>query len=214
MPQPIAGLALAAALALTALSAAPATAGTVLEEWGALTMPGAPQAQDARLAPGTTALLILDMQPQTCNQERRPRCPATRAPIAALAERARAAGAPVVYSIVRNSEPGQMFPEMGWREGDPWVRSSVDKFLGTDLEKILKDRGVDTVIVTGTAAQGAVLHTATGAAQRGLKVVVPVDGLSSEDLFTEAAAVWALVSGPATRDRTMLTVTERITFVK
>ena len=59
---------------------------------------------------------------------------------------------------------------------EPSVKSKADKFLNTDLEKILKDKGIQTVIVTGTAANGAVLYTGTGAAFRGLKVIVPVDG--------------------------------------
>jgi len=76
----------------------------------------------------------------------------------------------------------------------------------------LAERGVTTVVVTGTAAHGAVLHTATGAAQRGLSVILPVDGMSAEDPYTEAAALWCLVTGPASRGKTTLTTTARITF--
>ncbi len=39
-----------------------------------------------------------------------------------------------------------------------------DKFLHTDLEKILKDKGIKTVIAVGTSANGAVLYT--GSARR------------------------------------------------
>jgi nicotinamidase-related amidase len=51
---------------------------------------------------------------------------------------------------------------------DPRVKSKSDKFLNTDLEKILKDKGIQTVIVTGNSANGAVLYTGAGAALRGL----------------------------------------------
>ena len=203
---------LAAVLTVCLALAAPALAGTVLEEWAGVKTPPAPEARAVTVAPKTTALLVLDMQPQTCNDERRPRCKPTRAPIAKLIERARAAGMVVVYSVIRTGKPEDMFPEMGWHKGDPWVKSTVDKFLGTELENILKQKGVNTVILTGTAAQGAVLHTATAAAQRGMEVVVPVDALSAEDTFTEMAAVWALVSGPATRDKVTLTTTDKIGF--
>jgi nicotinamidase-related amidase len=88
----------------------------------------------------------------------------------------------------------------------------VDKFFRTDLERILADWGVDTVIVVGTAAHGAVVHTATGASVRGLKVVAPVDGLSAEDLYTEQMAVQHLLTGPGTRRNITLTTTDGISF--
>jgi nicotinamidase-related amidase len=65
------------------------------------------------------------------------------------------------------------------REGEWVVRGGSDKFIGSDLEQRLKDRGVKTVIVTGTSAQGAVAGTSNGAVQRGYKAVVPVDGMSA-----------------------------------
>ena len=51
----------------------------------------------------------------------------------------------------------------------------------TDLEKILNDKGIKTVVVAGTAAQGAVPNTASQAAFRGRRVIVPVDGMSAEN---------------------------------
>ncbi len=52
------------------------------------------------------------------------------------------------------------------------VKSLADKFFKTDLEKILNDKGIKTVVVVGTAAQGAVLYTASQAAFRGMQVIV------------------------------------------
>ncbi|MGO4567183.1 isochorismatase family protein [Rhizobium sp. 2YAF20] len=37
-------------------------------------------------------------------------------------------------------------------------------FVGTDLDKLLDDKGIKTVIITGTASEGAVLDTPTDAA--------------------------------------------------
>jgi nicotinamidase-related amidase len=56
----------------------------------------------------------------------------------------------------------------------------------TDLEKILNDKGIKTVVVVGTAAQGAVLNTASQAAFRGLRVIVPLDGMSAENTITSS----------------------------
>jgi len=76
------------------------------------------------------------------------------------------------------------------------VSSGPDKFHGTDLDKILKGKGIATVITVGTAANGAVLYTASGAAFRGLKVVVPLDGMSADTPFIEGYTAWHLANAP------------------
>lgn len=199
--------------AMLALAAVPAAAGTVIEGWNAIPSPDAPKLAAPTLSAKTTALLILDIEQRTCNAERRPRCLDTVAPIASFLLKARDAGMPVVYSTTSaGSVETILAPVKPINSGEPVVKASVDKFLGTDLEKILKDRGIDTVIACGTAAQGAVLHTVTGAAQRKLKIVLPVDCLSAEDPFTEKAAVWSIIKGPATASVTTLTTLGAITL--
>ncbi|MFO7595937.1 MAG: isochorismatase family protein [Desulfocurvibacter africanus] len=91
------------------------------------------------------------------------------------------------------------------RPDEPVVQASVDKFVGTDLEKILREKGVKTVVVTGTAANGAVLHTAVGAAIRGFDVIVPVDGMPGTTLYEEQYTAYHIVAAPGVRDRSLLT---------
>jgi nicotinamidase-related amidase len=69
------------------------------------------------------------------------------------------------------------------------------QIIDSDLEQRLKDRGVKTMIVTGTSAQGAVAGTSNGAVQRGYKAVVPVDGMSAEDPYNEQYTAWHLYKG-------------------
>lgn len=64
-------------------------------------------------------------------------------------------------------------------------------------------------MVAGTAANGAVLHTATGAAMRGYRVIVRVD-LMSADLYAEQYTAWHLVNAPGTRHQTALTRSDLI----
>ena len=40
------------------------------------------------------------------------------------------------------------------------------------IKKILKDKGIKTIVAMGTQAQTSVLHTAGAAALRGFKVIV------------------------------------------
>lgn len=95
--------------------------------------------------------------------------------------------------------------------GEPVVKSSVDKFHGTELENILKEKGVKTVIIVGTAANGAVLGTAIGAAMRKLNIIVPVDGMSDKP-YSEQYVAWHLVNAPGTGRLTTLTRINMIDF--
>ena len=51
------------------------------------------------------------------------------------------------------------------------------------------------MIVTGTAAHGAVLNTAAAAALLNFKVIVPVDGMSA-DPYAEQYTAWHLANAP------------------
>lgn len=207
---------LLAGVACLIVSTAPAVAADgyqdVLNVWSTVEAPPMPTAQPVTVSHETTALLILDIEELTCNAERRPRCLETVAPIAALMEKARTAHMPVVYSLTPKGTRDTILPPVAPRHGDQVVQASVDKFLNTPLESLLQELRVKTVIITGTAAHGAVLHTATGAAQRGLDVIIPADALSAESPYIEQAATWLLLTGPATAKRVTLTRTTDITI--
>ena len=95
---------------------------------------------------------------------------------------------------------------------EPHVLAGPDKFLRTDLEKILKDKGITTVIAVGTASNGAVLFTAAGAAFRGLNVVIPVDGMSSVDPAAEYSTTIDFLTAPQLSAKTKLTRSDLIKF--
>ena len=209
------GLALAAgAVAAMAMASDKAASPSVLDVWDKVKAPPPPKLEAVKLAPKTTALLILDIEKLTTNAQRRPRAVASVPRIAALLAKARAAGMPVAYSLTSRGAPETILKEVTPRKGEPIVKASVDKFHGTKLEAILKKKGVKTVLVVGTAAEGAVLHTATAAAIRGFHVVVPVDGMSSSELYAEQYTAWHLVNAPGSRRRTRLTRTDMIQIAR
>ena len=208
------GLALAAGAVAAMAMASDKAAPSVFDVWDKVKAPPPPKLEAVKLAPKTTALLILDIEKLTTNMQRRPRAVASVPRIAALLAKARAAGMPVAYSLTSRGEPETILKEVTPRKGEPIVKASVDKFHGTRLEAILKKRGVKTVLVVGTAAEGAVLHTATAAAIRGFDVVVPVDGMSSSELYAEQYTAWHLVNAPGSRRRTRLTRTDMIQIAR
>ncbi|MBI3122150.1 MAG: isochorismatase family protein [candidate division NC10 bacterium] len=67
----------------------------------------------------------------------------------------------VIYSLVPGGSAADILMEVAPQGGEPMVTSGPDKFLGTDLEMILKEKGIQTVVVVGTAAHGAVIYTAS-----------------------------------------------------
>ena len=205
-------IAIAAFAAAVALPAATLNAQSVVDEWGSVSAPPAPALKPVKLDPKTSALLVLDMVKQGCNSERRPRCIASVPRIAKLLEGARAQNMLVVHSSVATAKPEDTLQEFAPKGGEPSVTSVANKFVNTDLEKILKDKGITTVVAVGVAAHGAVLYTGSDAAMRGFNVVVPVDGLSAENTYAEQAATWLLANAPTVGPKVTLTKIDMITY--
>ena len=192
---------------VVAVLAAPSShANDITTEWATIKPPPVPELKPATIEPKTTALLVLDLMKTNCGE--RPRCAATVPNVKRLLEAARAHDMMVFYTLVGSAPTPEGMVDQGLapRAGEWVVRGGADKFIGSDLEQRLKDRGIKTVIVTGTSAQGAVVGTSNGAVQRGYKAVVPVDGMSAEDAYNEQYAAWHLYKGGPvvlTRDVTL-----------
>ena len=139
-----------------------ASASDIIDEWASVQAPPVPALKPVTVDPKTTALLMLDFMNQNCGV--RPRCVATVPQMKKLLAAARAKGAIVIYSFFGKTTAADVVKDLAPAADEPSVTSFADKFLNTDLDKKLKDKGIQTVIVTGTAANGAVLYTGSGAA--------------------------------------------------
>jgi nicotinamidase-related amidase len=185
-----------------------------ISDWKDLAFPPAPELKPAKVNPATTALLLLDFTNQTCTPERRPRCAAQVPGLAKLLGEARAKNMMVIYSVATaGSERKDILAPLAARDGDPVLPPlGPDKFIASDFEKMLKDRKIETLIVTGTAAHTSVLHTGGEAVLRGFKVVVPVDGMSSNEAFSEAYTAWHMVNAARIMNGVTLTRVNMISF--
>jgi nicotinamidase-related amidase len=197
------------AIAATAALGGPVWSQTIIDEWASVKAPSAPVLKPVTIDPKTTALLMLDFMNQNCGK--RPRCVASLPAMKKLLDAARAANVPVVYSFIANTTAADVMKEVAPAAGELSVLSGPNKFLRTDLDKILKDKGVQNVIVVGTAANGAVLNTAAHAAFTGYNVILPVDGVSA-DPYAEQYTAWHLVNAPGVSARTTLTKTDMMKF--
>lgn len=107
--------------------------------------------------------------------------------IAALANRARGRGVPVI-ALQQIGEPGTMFdparPEtrltarLGLRAADTVIqKTATDGFYRTNLKAVLE--GIDTIVLAGVASDYCVDATARAAVSHGFDVVLVEDGHST-----------------------------------
>lgn len=133
-----------------------------------------------------TALLLVDVQRGVVAEAHRR--DEVLANVAAVAQRARAQGAPVIW--VQHSDPGlpigsdewQLVPEVPRREAERVVRKRYgDAFEETDLEEVLAAAGVGRLVVAGAQTDACVRATIHGAFTRGYDVTLVSDAHTTED---------------------------------
>jgi nicotinamidase-related amidase len=200
-------LTLLAALAAAVFTyAAPARAETIIDEWSSVKAPPAPTLKSVTLDPKTTALLVIDIIKQTCNMKMRPRCVASIPKVQKLLAEARAKGVYVIYTLFPSPRPATFpnpkisdyVPELAPKGDEPIVTAFVDKFMlgdkDTGLQKLLKDKGIKTLVPVGVASHNGVLFTSVMASLRGFDVIVPVDGMAGNNAYEDQAADYILTS--------------------
>lgn len=208
------GTVAAAALLVASLAGTSALAQTLIDEWNSAKLPPPPELKSATLVPRETALLVMDFTTQTCTAERRPRCAASVAKVRKLVEEARGKGATIIYSVaVPNSTAADILKDLTPAVGEQVLPPlGPDKFVNSDLEATLKQKGIRTVIAMGTQAQTSVLHTASSAALRGFRVIVPVDAMSADNVFPELYTAWHLANAARISNQVTLTKLDSIGY--
>ena len=205
---------LAAGALIFALAGSPSIA-DVISDWSQAVPPPAPELKEVTVDPSTTALLLLDIMKAGCTA--RPRCVAAVPNIKRMYDAAREHNMVIWYSLVgsegKATPDDVMDPAIKPRAGEWYRQGGPDKFMGSTLEPVLKQAGIKTVIVCGNSFQGATVGTASGAAQRGYKVVVPVDCSAGESVYHEQYAAFHLAKGGPAGVTSNVTLT-RTTMVK
>ncbi|HTC03114.1 MAG TPA: isochorismatase family protein, partial [Xanthobacteraceae bacterium] len=158
----------ALAIAAALFAANPARAQTVIDDWSQVKLPPPPTLKPVTLVAKETALLVMDFTVQTCTPERRKRCADSVPKVKKFVEAAREHGALIIYSVaVPNSVATDVLKDLTPAAGEQVLPPlGPDKFINSDLEKTLKDKGIKTVVAMGTQAQTSVLHTGGEAALR------------------------------------------------
>jgi len=211
-----------AALAAVLSYVVPSFAETIIDEWASVKVPPPPELKSVTLDPKTTAIIVIDLIKQTCNDQRRPRCVASIPKVEKLLAAARASGATLIYTLFPSPSPATFpnpviadyLPAVAPKGNEPVVTAFADKFIlrdkDTGLEKILQDKGIKNVILVGTVAHNGVLFTAVSAAFRGFNAVVPVDEMSGNNVYEEQATADILTTSLVYK--VTLTTTDMIKF--
>src|SRR3954468_4337413 len=158
----------------------------------------------------TDALIVIDMQQGSFGPDQRRHDAAGLVDrLNRLARAVRTDGGAVIF-VQHDGPPGDPHhpDEPGWRllsaleirPDDTVVRKrSCDAFLDTPLEQVLRDSGIDRLIITGCATDYCVDTTVRTALGRGWPTIVPSDGhttadrphLSATQIIAHHNAIWA-----------------------
>jgi len=139
-----------------------------------------------------TALLVIDVQ-NGVMAEAHDR-DAVVANIGVLVDKARAADVDVVWvqhnsdELPSGSEKWQYVPELVRRDAEPLVQKAYgDSFEETDLESVLAERGIGSLIVAGAQTDECIRSTLHGAITRGYDAALVDDAHTTEDLSSYGA---------------------------
>lgn len=189
----------------------------VISDWNTAVMPPAPQLREVTVDPSTTALLLLGLMKENCGVQ--PRCVAAVPNIKRAHDMARAHNMVVWYALVAENggtgTPDDMIdPGIKPRPGEWYRLGGAEKFAGSTLQPILRQAGIKTVIICGFSFEGPILGTAIEAAQRGYKVILPLDCSAGRSEYREQYVTYELgVGGPdAVTGNVTLTRTTMLKF--
>ena len=184
-----------------------------------LQMPAPSEPARVTLDPKTTALIVLDYVEDICN--RQPSCKGQMLPaMTPFMERVRKAGLAVAYGT-REQNMTKWLKEVAPAPHDiKIVNTAQDRFYNTDLDKVLKAKGIKTLIMVGWKISGSVTYTSVGAMARDYTVVVPMDTTSAGSSYETTIGFYNVLNSgnanlanePLKPKAVTLTRTDMITF--
>ena len=206
-----------AAVAFTILVAfvASSSAADILDDWSTVKAPPPIELKAVTLDGSTTALLILDMMKMNCGA--RPRCVATVPNVKKLHDAARAAGAMVWYSFVGSNgmatPADQIDPGFTAHDGEVGASERPGQIHWLESGREAKGAGhQDGHRLRHLVSRRGNRH-GRRSAQRGYKVIIPIDCLSSEDTYMEQYSAFHLFKGAPAGVTSQVTMT-RTTMIK
>jgi bifunctional isochorismate lyase/aryl carrier protein len=176
--------------------------------------------RSSQFTPERSALLLLDMQFYFIDEGSHAFVPSSRGIIPGLQELARAyasKGLPIIFTrhlntpqdaammaqwwsevITPGNPSSQIVPDFDQTMGIVIVKTQYDAFYKTDLESILRGKGVAQVVICGLMTHLCCETTARSAFVRGFEVFFPIDGTATYNETYHMASLLNLGHGFAT----------------
>lgn len=166
----------------------------------------------ARLDPTITAVLVLDMTFYARGPN--PHHEAILPGLAAFLDRARQAGAPIIFTGAATQVGQPVEPALKHRPEEPLIYpDAFDKFKPGELRPLLDQHGVRELVITGGAANMAVMYTATAAARdEHYQIYIPLDGVYTPDAYRYEYALYQLTVLPGATVPPRFTTLEGLEF--
>ncbi|MGH7767136.1 MAG: cysteine hydrolase family protein, partial [Candidatus Binatia bacterium] len=157
--------------------------------------PKQPEPRPVEVDRQTTGVLVLDMSARCEDPEST--CHPLLPGVAAFLDAARAAAAPIIFSVSasqRGTPMERVAAPLQRRDTEPVIYpDGFDKFTGGELQRMLEQKAVKSLIILGSATNVAVLYTATTAARiHRYEVIVPVDGVNARSEYAHEYALYQL----------------------
>jgi len=205
---------LAFALFCGALQAQPAAKPMITLE-----MPATPDPARVTLDPKTTALIMLDYVEDICAIQ--PSCKNQMLPaMVPFLDRVRKAGMVIAYGT-RKQNSQHWLKEVAPQPGETQIiNTAQDRFYNTELDKLLKEKGIKTLILVGWKISGSVTYTSVGAMARDYTVVIPTDTTSAGSPYETTIGFYNVLNSgnanlanqPMKAKSVTLTRTDLVTF--
>jgi nicotinamidase-related amidase len=150
--------------------------------------PNRPEPKPVALDSKTTAILVLDLSTR-CHDPKQV-CSKLMPAMGEFLDKARAAAVPIIYSVslsAKGTPLGEVASPLKRKESEPVIYpDGFDKFMGGELQALLKEKGAKTLVITGSSTNSTVLYTATTAARiHRYNIVIPMDGVNADTKYEQ-----------------------------
>ncbi len=150
--------------------------------------PNRPEPKPLTLDAKSTAVLVLDLSTR-CHDPKLV-CAKLMPLLPEFLDKARAASVPIIYSIssaAKGTPLGDVASPLKRKENEAVIYpDGFDKFMSGELQPMLKEKNVKTLVITGSATNNAVLYTATTAARiYKYNIVIPMDGVNADRQYEQ-----------------------------
>ncbi len=175
-----------------------------------------PEPKSVSLDRETTAVMVLDLSAR-CHDSKEV-CSQLMEPVAEFLERARRFSVPIVFTVsaaAKDTAAGEVAFPLKRRETEPVIYpDAFDKFVGGELQHLLRQKGILSLVVLGASTNVAVLYTSTTAARvYRYRVIIPMDGVIAKSKYEQEYTFHQLAVLPSGASRLIeLTTLSMIDF--